>query len=213
MDDEVEVRVRDGVADLEKEPEPLAEVEPVRLGIGRDRLAIDELHREEGRAVGGETAVEEAGDAGVVETGEEGALAEEAGPEVGGEAGVDELEGGVLCERVIGALGPVDGAHAAAPEMVRHVPRTDALTEERIHRIAGRVVSFGPGEDGAIERPGCVIRMPREHGCDLAPGLRVVAGRGEPRVALLGSPFECLGEEGGDAGVVGGQGHAASESV
>ena len=135
MDDEVRVGVGDGVAGLQEERDPVAEAEAMRVRIGRDGLAVDQLHRQEGGAVGREAAVEQARHAGVVEPGEQGALAQEAWAEVGAEAGVDELEGGVLREGVVGALGAVDAAHAAAPEQPRHAPRADLLADGGVGRV------------------------------------------------------------------------------
>ena len=67
VDDEPAVRRGDGLADVAEEREPGVDAEAAAVGVVGDRLALDELQREVRPAVGGRPAVEEPGDAGVVE--------------------------------------------------------------------------------------------------------------------------------------------------
>ena len=59
MDDEVGVRVVDGVANLPEQREPRAQVEALLAAIRRDRRALDELHHEVGFAARRHAAVDE----------------------------------------------------------------------------------------------------------------------------------------------------------
>ena len=74
MDDELAVGVGDGLADLPEEVDPGVHAEPLAVGPGRDRLTLDELHRQPRAAVAACTAVEDARDAGMVQPGEDPAL-------------------------------------------------------------------------------------------------------------------------------------------
>jgi hypothetical protein len=145
----------------------------------------------------------------VVEAGQERALTEEARAEVRHEGGVDELERGALPEGVIGALGAVDGAHAAAPEQPRHAPRADLPTEERVSPVAVRAVAgcSVAFEEGTFEEARRVAVVVREQDLDLLAEGGVGAGGVEPGGARVRLLVERVEEERRDASVAVGLGH------
>ena len=190
VDDRVQVRVRHGVARLQEQPEALCERE--RPGDVGDRHAVDEFHREVGRAVGREAAIQQARHAGMIEPGEQGALAQEARPEVGPEPGVDELQRGVLLEGGVVARGAVDGAHAAASEHARDAPRADGSGQRR-------VVETLEGRDEASFGLGCGERRHEARGLAAQDGVGRAVGRHagsvEEDAARVGGQVERLGHE------------------
>ena len=117
MDDEVLVGELDGGADGEEEAEFFLEGEVMGSTIFVDADAVDVIHDEEKDAVVADAAVEEAGDVGVVEGGEDLALLAEALEEsFGGKGQVDDLDGDLFFVLAVGAVREIDGAHAAAAE-------------------------------------------------------------------------------------------------
>src|SRR3546814_932025 len=85
--------------------------------MGRDRLALDGLHDEGGAASGGAAAVEQGGEAGVLELGEDAALVAEARQQVAADAMANHLDRHVLLELAVVALAEVNRAHAAAADL------------------------------------------------------------------------------------------------
>src|SRR5690606_7705447 len=77
MHDEVAVRVTERVADLEEQSQARAHVQPARVTVVRDPLALDILHREERTAVIGDTAIEQPRDVRVFEPRQDLPLAQE----------------------------------------------------------------------------------------------------------------------------------------
>ena len=108
-----------GPGHLGHETDPVADDERVGVGPGRDRCAVDELSDEVGHAVARLAAVDEAGDAGVIEGGEEVALAPEPGGHVGPgerERLANHLEGNRLVEGTVGTVGAVHPPHPPLPD-------------------------------------------------------------------------------------------------
>lgn len=96
----------DGFADVEEEVEAGAEGKAAGVAIGIERFALDVLHDKVGEAVGGDAAVEEPGDGGVLEAGEDLPFGGEAAAGViRVEAAADDFEGGGHLELQVGALG------------------------------------------------------------------------------------------------------------
>ncbi len=58
VDDEPAVGVVDGPSHLDHEPHPIADAEVAGIGVGRDRLAVDELRDEVWHPIGALAAVE-----------------------------------------------------------------------------------------------------------------------------------------------------------
>ena len=103
------------------------ERQPGPFAIVGDRHPVDLLEDEVGTAVLAAPAVEQAGDAGMVEAGEDLPLAQEAGVDRARvDAGEDALERHPLLELAVGALGEIDLAHAAAAEQSQQSIATDA---------------------------------------------------------------------------------------
>ena len=115
-------------ADALEEPQPLLQAEArAAPAVLVDRHALHPLQHEERPAVGGAAAVEQAGDAGVIQPGEDLALAHEPAhdrPRV--HPALDQLERRPLQEGPLVALGEIDLAHAAAAEQPEQAPGADA---------------------------------------------------------------------------------------
>ena len=117
VDDEVLMEIMDGGADLHEQLDAFADVEPVVVAVAVQRGAFNELHDVIGRTVGGVAAVEDAGDVGVFEAGEDLAfLAEAVGKKRGVLIGDEKLQCDILAECAIVADRQKDDAHAAAAE-------------------------------------------------------------------------------------------------
>ncbi|MEM7351389.1 MAG: hypothetical protein AAF657_11320, partial [Acidobacteriota bacterium] len=102
MDDEILVCVLHRGADLAEELDALANAQALAITVLVDASALDALHDEVGSAVFGRAAVEQLGDVGMVELGEDLALATEAAPKaLGGRRGAEELDRNVLLERLL----------------------------------------------------------------------------------------------------------------
>ena len=67
MDDQVAVRIRDGVAHLTEEIEPLSQARAIRSAVVCDRLALDVFHDGIRPPVGRDSTVEQTCDSGMVE--------------------------------------------------------------------------------------------------------------------------------------------------
>jgi hypothetical protein len=97
------------------------------------RVPLDELHDEVGGAVGGGAAVEELGDVGVLERGEDLALVAEAALElVGDEAEAQELDGHLAVVEGIVAGGAVDERGATLVDLLEQPVRTEAHALEAL---------------------------------------------------------------------------------
>src|SRR6185437_6180344 len=126
MDDQAAMGVRHGFADLAEEFAAGGDADFLAFAIRRDGGAFDVLHDEVGAAVGNSAAIEEFGDVGVVEGGENlTLLAEAADDGVGIHAAFDELDGDALLEGIVIADGEVDGAHAAAADLFENAVGAD----------------------------------------------------------------------------------------
>src|SRR5690606_27749789 len=77
--DELAVRMLDRGADIEEPAHACANAEASGIAPARERIAAHELEGEPGPTVGCHTAVDEAREVGMVEAGEDAALAQEAG--------------------------------------------------------------------------------------------------------------------------------------
>ena len=125
MDDEVGVGVLDGVGDLEEKTDPGWGGEGG--GEPGEGEPVDELEDEVGMGLVVKAGIEEAGDVGVVEPGEEAFFGGEAAAGLrGGEWGVEEFDGGAHVGLAVGALGEPDDAHAAAAKLAEEEPGAEA---------------------------------------------------------------------------------------
>ena len=82
MDDEVTVSVRDSIAYLSEQVQPLRHGEHTRIGVSVERLSLNDLDHEVGPAVLGDTSVEDRGEIGVAQRGQDLPLRADAGREL-----------------------------------------------------------------------------------------------------------------------------------
>ena len=148
VDHQVLVRVLHRRGQLQEDVEPRVGVEHARFGVLDQRRAVDELHHQVRPAVGRRAAVEQPGDVGMVEAGEDLPLGAEAADDgIGVHPALQHLEGDALVERVVVADGEIDRAHAALAQLADQAVGTDARFERRVERVvglrSGRVVRHG----------------------------------------------------------------------
>ena len=128
VQDELLMREADRAADHDEEAQTGVDVERAPVAVAIDGLAGDVLEHQVWHALGRCAAVDEVGDVGMHETGEDAPLGEETlAQDVRGELGPDELDRHGLREGAVVAPGPVDGAHAAAADLRLEQPRPDPL--------------------------------------------------------------------------------------
>jgi RNA polymerase sigma-70 factor, ECF subfamily len=193
VDDQRCVRLLHGLADLAEKAQPRRDVQPVRRAVLVDAPPLDELHDEKRQPLGGRAAVEQPRDVGMLDLREDLPLAAEAPHErlVAERRGHD-LDRDRLPVLVVGAVGQVDDAHAAAPEfpddLVRAQPPACAPLG-RVHERRGwtreevafpaRLVRFEQRLDHAGAAPRPDRRRPG------TPHGRPAAGRGRGRTARV----------------------------
>ena len=126
VDDEVLVRVLDRRADVEEQPQPRLDAQPVGVAVRGDRLAVHVLHHEVRQLAVGDAAVEELRDVRMAQRREDLPLGEKSPldlPVV--EAAADDFDRHAAAELAVVTLGEVDDAHAAASELAQHLVRSD----------------------------------------------------------------------------------------
>ncbi len=126
MDHQVAVGVGHRLAHRHEQLEPLLQACLVGAAPLGDGAALHQLHHHVGAAVAGHAAVEQAGDAGMLQPRQDLALGGEA-PGLACGVAADQLERHLLLELPVGALGAVDLAHAAAADQAGDAPGADAL--------------------------------------------------------------------------------------
>ena len=217
MDDEVAVRIRDGVAGLCEEFSALIGAQVVPVGVVRDGLAVHEFEGEVGEALLGDAAIVETRDAVVFEAGEDLPLGREAAGEdiAGGQQGArrEQLERDRPRVEAIGTGGAVDDAHPAFAQALVDLPRPNALSS---HAGVWEIFYGGVGLDAGEERllqeaVGCRVRV--EHRGDGRAEVGVLLCAFEPGGALGRRLIQCLVKESRESGVPVGGRHAASERV
>ena len=120
------MRVLHRRADLPEQLQPRGGIEPARLAVLHDGLALDVLHGEVRQTVGRRPAVEEAGDVRVLEAGEDLTLVAEAADDgIGVHAAFEDLDGDALLVRVVAADGQIDRPHAATSQLATQTIRPD----------------------------------------------------------------------------------------
>jgi len=194
MDDEVLVGVMDGGAYGEEEAEARGDIEFVVVAVFVDGDALDVLHDEVREAFGGGSTVEEEGDVGVIEVGEDLTFAAEAFEDLGVFAiAEDEFDGDLFAVLIVGAGGEVDGSHAATADFAENFVLADAggwlhfsLVEE-----------LGDGVDGGFVEEGGFLGVGLEHGFDGTAEFGVgAAGVVEVMGAMGGGQFQGALEDG-----------------
>ena len=149
VDDAAGVGRGEGVADLQDHrAEPGPRERAAAREQGREVLAVEQLHRHVGEALGGEADVDDVDDVGVSHQRGGAGLLQEATDDVGlhGLVGVEDLDGELAADGDV--LGEVDGGHAAVAEVLE-----DAVAV-RDHG-ADRVVEAQGSGGQAVGRRGC----------------------------------------------------------
>ena len=163
------MRAGHGLTDFQKQQAAVLQAEVAIARPGIDALAFDVFHDEERPPVGSAAAVDEVGDEGVVEIGEDLALAAEAFQDFGRiHAVLDQLEGRLLPEIVV-ADGQVDSAHSAAADLADYAPVAHARADDGVgaHECLGR--AFHRRSDGSVAFPvGSQQRL--DFAADFGPG-------------------------------------------
>lgn len=175
-----------------------------------DRFAVDMLHHEVGRTVGGEAGVVELGDVGVHELGEDLLFAQQP-VEIGGSLfELDDLDRDAAFEQSVGAFAEVDPTHpsfadrgddAVSAELAAR--RQGAILPTR--RLAEQVVDEVGAQRAARAEERVLLERRGEQRGELGPALRALDPRESER-SLLGGQTQQLGEvgiEGGGAGSAG----------
>ena len=107
--------------------------------------AVDELHHQVRPAVAGDAAVEQPGDVGMDEAGEDAALGEEPLVQrIVGVARADQLDGDAMFEVGAGPLGEIDRAHAAAADLRDDAVGADARRRAPVRAPARRRRAAAP---------------------------------------------------------------------
>ncbi len=158
VDDQVTMRIPDGLADLDEQPDAGVDAEFVVLGIRRDGLALDVLHHQI-RHVVADAAIDEPRDARVLEAGQDLALPLELAHALGAEQR-QPLERRRLLVGPVSPLDEVDGAHTAAPDLALDAPRPEPLAGR------ARLILDELGRRALVEEGRLIVG--RHHGLDLA---------------------------------------------
>ncbi len=150
--------------------------------VGGDRPALDQLEREVGPAVRRHPAVEQPRDAGVLEPGEDLALAAEAGERHRcRQVAPHQLDRGALHELPVGALGEEDLAHPAFADLLDETPGTDPRPG---------LASVGGGERPRQQSAGALGERRGEEGAGLGVGREQLLDLGAQRRVARAGPVE-----------------------
>jgi len=164
-----------------------------RLAVAVDRLAIDKLHGEVRQSVGGEPAVDEPSDVGVLEQREDAAFLDESADDARA-AVLNELDGDPLLELPVGALAEEDASHAAAADLANDAERANAIGG-RAGRLEERRRECGGGSfEGAIRPVGSQEREDFRAECFVTSTLAL-----DDRRLLIGGKVDGSVEYGIDA--------------
>lgn len=138
MDDEAPMRHCHGVGDRDQQLEAGAQRGAARPAPLSQGLALDSLESEVRSPIGGDAAVEEARDIGVLEAGENLPFAQEAPEDLFGvHAAFEELQRHELVELTVRALGLPDFTHAAASEQGAQAVGSDPVSGRRTRAARG----------------------------------------------------------------------------
>src|SRR5665213_1795019 len=192
VDDEVAVGVGDGFEDVQEEVAAGLDAEGILAAEDVDGAAFYILHGEEGDAVGGGPAVEQAGNIRVIQICEDLALVAEAAQDfLGVHAALDDFEGDLLDVFLVVAEGEIDGAHAAAAYLADDAIGAEALADED----GGVEDGGGDTLDGGVDGDGAVV-VGGEEGVDLVEELCVACAKDSHGIVpLLGREVRCGQED------------------
>ena len=186
MHHQIAVRELHRAAHLLENLQPAAEGQALLVAVDIQRNALHVLHHEVRKTVVGGAAVEQAGNAGVDEVGENLALGTEAADDlVGVHAPLDQLQSGLLLELLVGSLAEVDRPHASPGQTLDQPVGTDHPAQVRVRNSVS-----SEREDGLHnEVAGLVVRI--QIGEDLTlQSLVSITGPGQMRQSLGGRQVE-----------------------
>ena len=151
VDDEVLVGVVDGRADVAEDTEAIFGGKFLLVAEGVDGVAFDVLHDEVRTAIRGGAAIEEPGDVGVVEGGDDLSFAAEALDDAFLlHAEADDFEGDELGVVLVGAGGEIDGSHASGAELALDGIRADVGGVGFVGLAVCFFEELGDGGDGGM---------------------------------------------------------------
>ena len=143
MHDQIGVRQRDRVQDVEKEPKPLFDAQSQRVAMAVDRLPLDVLEQQIRRTARRHAGVNQMCDVRMRQPGEDVPFA--AKPLLAGvaeERGVEQLDRRLAFESSVAAPGEPDGAHAPLTDRRHHGVAAEGLSDERGNGGSKRRVVF-----------------------------------------------------------------------
>lgn len=187
MHHQVAVRIGHRIEHLQEQPHAFAQVEIAGIAPVVDAFAVDPLHHEVGRSAGIHAAVQQLGDAGVAQAGEDLALAQEAvARQRVVQPDADALQRRLLGELAVVAFDRIHRAHAAAAEHAGDAPVTDPAADQRVGRFVDRPRFERPGRQLQPDIISGVAGVSGEHRLDIGPQGRIAA-------ALPPQPDRALG--------------------
>jgi len=128
VNEEIAVRVVHGRGHVDDETHAVANRELMPVAVGVDRLALDEIESEEGATVLGEAAIDELGDARVIEGGGNPAFEPETHEGVCGElVRGEDLEGHLLPELIRDPSGAIHRGHSAFAQLADDLEGADNI--------------------------------------------------------------------------------------
>ncbi len=175
MDHQIAVGVGNGLAHFEKKAAALLDGRVAIAEPGVDGLLLHVFQHQVGAALRSASAVDQPRDVGVVEIGENLALAPEPVEQLGRVQAVpDQLERGLLPELLVVADRQIDGAHAAAPDFPHHAPGAQTRADDRVgaeQRLRGVLQGGGDALATGLVRHQQGFDFLAQHGMDPAGGV------------------------------------------
>ena len=148
MDDQTPVGVLHRVADGPEQTQALHDGRTPRVAVLDQGMSLDVLQDEERASVVRGPAVDQTGDARVLQARQDLPLAQETRQDlVGVEAPLEHLERGPLLELSVGALRQVHHTHPAAADLAQQPPRADAAALHPLRRRLLLHVPPDPSQD------------------------------------------------------------------
>jgi hypothetical protein len=168
MDHQVAVRVLDRIADDREQLQAVRDRELLLIAILINRGSTHVLHDDVRRPIRRRPGVEQVGDVGILEAGENLLFLSEALSGIGaGHAGRDDLDGDFLPELTVDSIREIDSSHPAASDLAHELVRPEAASGE------ARLVE-GHDELGGMVEKGARAVMGGEQAPDLSAELHVV---------------------------------------
>jgi hypothetical protein len=200
MHHQVGVRMPDRARDLQEQAQPPGQVELAALAPAVDALALHQLDREIGLAVGRQPGVVEPGDVRMVQGGQDLALARQPLGQPGpAPVAVGQLQRDLAALQHVGALGQPHGRHAAFAEQAQQPVGTDPLrplvADRAVRRVQGEVGGLDPrqGRQRFLQRGTVGMRQQRAQARQQLGVLGTEPG--QPGVARVGRQVEGLVEQ------------------